>query len=55
MEITLYQLLVGFQSGFTIKGLAAYLGVDEVVVRARLRALTADEEARINQVMEGGR
>jgi hypothetical protein len=53
MEITLDHLLTGFQSGYTIRGLAAYLGVEEVAVRARLRQLTADEEARINQVMEG--
>jgi hypothetical protein len=53
MEITLDHLVFGFQSGFTIRGLAAYLGVEEVEVRARLRHLTSDEEARINQVMEG--
>lgn len=55
MEITLDHLLMGFQSGFTIKGLAAYLGVDEVEVRARLRRLTSEEEAKINRVMEGRR
>jgi predicted ArsR family transcriptional regulator len=55
MEITLDHLLIGFRSGFTIKGLAAYLGVDEVAVRARLRHLTADEESHINQVLDGGK
>lgn len=53
MEISLTDLLYGFQSGFTIKDLADHLGVEEVAVRARLRQLTASEEATINQVMEG--
>ena len=52
MDISLAQLLVGFRSGLTIRGLADYLGVDEVAVRARLRHLTADEEATIHKEMD---
>lgn len=55
MEISLTQLLVGFQSALTIRKLADQLGVSEEQVRARLRALTAEEEAHINEVMEGNR
>jgi len=53
MDISLTQLLFGFQSGLTIGGLAEHLGLEEVAVRARLRQLTAEEEAHINKVMEG--
>jgi predicted ArsR family transcriptional regulator len=55
MDISLTQLLVGFKSGLTIRGLADYLGVDDKAVRARLRQLTADEEATINKVMDGSK
>ena len=51
MDISLTQLLVGFKSGLTIRGLADYLGVDDTAVRYRLRHLTADEEATINLEM----
>ena len=53
MDITLTQLMVGFKSGLTLRGLADHLGVEEAAVRARLRNLTADEEATINKEMEG--
>jgi len=53
MEISLAQLIIGFQYGFTDRKLAVYLGADVKDVRARLRQLTPEEEARINQVMEG--
>ena len=52
MDISLTQLMVGFKSGLTLRGLADYLGVDEVAVRARLRHLTAEEEATINKEMD---
>lgn len=53
MEISLTQLIVGFQYGFTDKKLAVYLGADVADVRARLRQLTEAEEDQINKVMEG--
>jgi hypothetical protein len=51
MEITLAQLITGFTSAMTIQGLADYLGVPLVDVRARLSALTPDEERQIAQAL----
>lgn len=55
MQITLAQLIVGFKSAMTFKGLAEDLGVSEEDVRARIRALTPEEERTINTEMEGAR
>lgn len=51
MNITIAQLLVGFKSAMTAQELADHLGVSVNDVRARIRALTPDEEHEINQAM----
>ena len=51
MNIPIAQLLVGFRSAMTDHGLADHLGVPVQEVRARLMALTPDEESAINQAM----
>jgi hypothetical protein len=51
MNISIAQLMVGFQSSLTDYGLAEQLGVPVQEVRARLMALTPDEESAINQAM----
>lgn len=51
MTITIAQLLLGFKKAMTIRELAEQLGVSETDVRARIRALTSDEEHEINQAM----
>ncbi len=53
MNITAAQLLIGFKSAMPIEGLAEHLGVAPQDVRDRLRALTLDEEAYINNEMGG--
>jgi predicted ArsR family transcriptional regulator len=53
MEITVAQLLVGFNSAMPIDGLAEHLGVTPQEVRERLRTLTPEEEAHINKEMGG--
>lgn len=53
MNISIAQLLVGFRSAMTAQGLADHLGVPLQEVRARLMALTPDEESTINRVMSG--
>jgi DNA-binding Lrp family transcriptional regulator len=51
MNITFAQLLVGFTSALTMQELADLLGVSEKEVRARLRALTPEEEREIDQAL----
>lgn len=52
MSITIDHLLVGFKAKLTSHALGRYLGLPADAVRARLRALTAEEEAQINAHME---
>lgn len=54
MEITVTQLLIGFKSAMPVEGLAECLGVTPQAVRDRLRVLTPEEEAYINQEMGSG-
>jgi hypothetical protein len=51
MQITMDQLIVGFTERMTVKGLAVYLQVSEKDVRARLSALTSEEEHLIDQAL----
>jgi len=51
MNISIAQLLVGFKSAMTTQGLADHLGIPEKEVRARIAALTSDEESTIHKVM----
>lgn len=53
MNITVAQLLVGFESAMTDTALAEHLGVTVQEVRARLRSLTPEEEDQINNQMGG--
>ena len=53
MKITVAQLLAGFKSAMSDTELADHLGVTVQEVRSRLRALTPEEEAHINNEMGG--
>jgi hypothetical protein len=53
MSISIAQLIVGFKSAMTTQGLADHLGIPELEVRARIAALTSDEESTINKEMSG--
>lgn len=53
MKITVAQLLIGFKSAMSDTDLADHLGVTVQEVRSRLRALTPEEEAHINNEMGG--
>lgn len=53
MEITVTQLVTGFKSAMSDTMLADHLGVTVQEVRSRLRALTPEEEAHINNEMGG--
>lgn len=53
MNITVAQLLIGFESAMTDTALADHLGVPVQEVRARLRSLTPEEEELINKEMGG--
>lgn len=53
MQITLAQLVVGFQSAMNINQLADSLGVPQGDVIDRLKSLTPEEEQFIHTAMEG--
>jgi hypothetical protein len=53
MHITIDQLLVGFRAKLTTNALGRFLGLPPAEVRARIGALTTDEEAHIKEALEG--
>lgn len=53
MQISIAQLLIGFQSALNIKQLADRLGVPQRDIIDRLKSMSPAEEQIINDAMEG--